>query len=439
MSTERARIREKAKREGEIVFNNLYHHITDVDNLRECYHDLDGSKAVGVDRVSKEEYGQDLEVNLQDLSQRLRNGGYRPPPSRRTYVPKEGSEKGRPLGISTFECKIVESSIKRTLEGIYEEAFEPSSYGFREGRSHHQCLDELGRTIQQKRVSYVAEADIRSFFDRVNHEWLMKFLEHRIGDRRVLKLIKRLLNAGIMEDGLCKASVEGTPQGSILSPLLSNIYLHYTLDLWFSRKFRKGCRGEAYYFRYADDFVACFQYRKDGEHFMKMLASRLEGFGLELAREKTRNIPFGRFANQNAKQRGEKPDTFTFLGFMHYCGHTRSGYFKVKRRTSPKKMRQKLAEFEHWARKSRGVLRKGDMIRTAVRKLNGHVNYYGITDNGREVGTFVYRASRILFKWLNRKSQRRCYTWEGFRQAAKACGWPERVVKVDINPFARKA
>lgn len=439
MSTERARIREKAQREAGAVFDNLYHHITDVDNLRVCYQELDGSKAVGVDGMTKEEYGRQLDENLQDLSARLKRGGYQPPPSRRSYIPKEGSAKGRPLGISTVECKIVELSIKQTLEGIYEEAFEPSSYAFIKGRNQHQCLDELGRTIQQKRVSYVVEADIRSFFDRVNHEWLMKFLEHRIGDRRVLKLVKRLLNAGIMEDGLYKASESGTPQGSILSPLLSNIYLHYVLDLWFSRKIKKACRGEAYYFRYADDFVACFQYRDDAEGFMRMLESRLEGFGLELAKEKTRNLAFGRFAKDDASQRGESAETFVFLGFQHYCGHTQNGYFKVKRRTSAKKMKQKLNDFAQWARKARAKLTKGEMIRSSIRKLVGHVSYYGITDNGKQVGTFLYRASRILFKWINRKSQRKSYTWETFRQALKRCGWPERVVKIDLNPCAKGA
>ena len=439
MSTERARIREKARRNGDEVFTSLYHHITDVDNLRACFHELDGKKAVGVDEVSKEEYGKELESNLLDLSDRLKRGGYRPPPSLRVYIPKEGSEKGRPLGISTFECKIVEMSIKRTLEGIYEETFEESSYGFREGRNPHKCLNDFGRTIQQKRISYVVEADIRKFFDRVNHEWLMKFLEHRIQDRRVLKLVKRLLNAGIMEDGLCRATDEGTPQGSILSPLLSNIYLHYVLDTWFRIRFKKTCRGEAYYFRYADDFVACFQYRDDAERFMQLLESRLEGFGLELAKEKTRNVMFGRYARATAEKQGKKPETFSFLGFQHYCGRTRNGHFKVKRRTCGKRMKRKLADFEEWARRARSRQRRGEMIRTAVRKVRGHISYYGITDNGQQVETFLYRAGRILFKWLNRQSQRRSYSWTRFRQAILMCGWPNQVLRIDINPMAREA
>ncbi|NCD34212.1 MAG: group II intron reverse transcriptase/maturase [Spartobacteria bacterium] len=439
MISEIMRIREKARKEKNAVFSSLYHHITDVDNLRECYYDLDGNKAVGVDGTTKQEYGEDLEANLLDLSERLKRGGFRPQPSLRKYIPKAGSPKGRPLGISAFECKIVELSIKRTLEGIYEEAFEDSSYGFREGRSPHQCIDALGRTIQQKKISYVVEADIRSFFDRVNHEWLMKFLEHRISDCRVLKLIKRLLNAGIMEDGIVRASEEGTPQGSILSPLLSNIYLHYVLDLWFRLKVKKTARGEAYYFRFADDFVACFQYKAEAEEFMRLLETRLEGFNLELATEKTRNVPFGRFARENASSKGLKADTFTFLGFQHYCGCTQAGYFKVKRRTCPKKLRQKLEAFAIWAHKALSVMTKGCMLRAARRKVVGHINYYGITDNSDQVRAYLYWAGEILFKWINRKSQRRSYTRAGFRQALQYCGWPTVTVKKNLSPFNKEA
>ncbi len=439
MSTNIARIGEKARKEPELVFTSLFHHISDVDNLRDCYRSLDGSKATGVDGMTKKEYGEQLEENLSDLSARLKRGGYRPQPSRRSYIPKPGSEKGRPLGISSIEEKIVEQSVKRTLEGIYEACFEDSSYGYRPDRSPHQCLDMLGRTIQQKRVNYVVEADIKSFFDKVNHEWLMKFLEHRIRDPRVLRLIKRMLNAGVMEEGLVRASEEGTPQGSILSPLLSNIYLHYALDLWFARKVRNRCRGEAYYFRFADDFLACFQYREDAEQFKVWLGDRLEGFGLELAWEKTKCLEFGRFATANAARRGKRPETFTFLGFLHYCGRTGRGYFKVKRRTSAKKMRQSLQRFADWARKARCRLRKGELLRQARVRVMGHVRYYGITDNGHQVGTYLYRASRILFKWINRKSQRRSYTWAGFRQVLRHVRWPTRMQWLDLNPCRKLA
>jgi RNA-directed DNA polymerase len=437
VATDLTWIGEKARKEPGLVFTSLYHHIWDVDNLRACYDALDGRKATGVDGVTKEEYGRNLEENLRDLSERLKRMGYRPGPKRRSYIPKLGSEKGRPLGISNLEDKMVEEAVKRTLEPIYEAVFEESSYGYRPGRSPHECLDVLGRTIQQKRVNHVVEADIKSFFDKVNHEWMIQFLGHRIGDERVIRLIVRMLKSGIMEDGLTRATEEGTPQGSILSPLLSNIYLHYVLDLWFSRRVKKQSRGEAYYFRFADDFLACFQYKDDAEGFRRRLGDRLEGFGLRLAEEKTQCMEFGRFAREGASKRGDKPKEFTFLGFTHYCGKTREGYFKVKRRTSRKKLGQSLRKFTDWARKVRGVLRKGEMLRQAKIRVMGHLSYYAITDNMGRSSYYAYRARGILFKWLNRKSQRKAYTWASFSQALVWVEWPVPRVRKDLNPCRR--
>ena len=435
MSTDLNRIGEKARKEPHQVFTSLYHHVTDVGNLRACYDALPADKAKGVDGVSKEQYGRDLAQNLEDLSGRLKDMKYRPQPKRRTYVPKPGSAKGRPLGISSFEDKLVELSVKRVLEPIYEQAFEDSSYGYRPDRSTHECLDDLGRTIQQKKVNYVVEADIRSFFDKVNHDWMLKFLAHRIGDPRIQRLIGRMLRAGIMEDGLVRASEEGTPQGSILSPLLSNIYLHYALDLWFSRGFKNRCKGEAYYFRFADDFLACFQYQSEASEFRQQLEDRLRGFGLELALEKTRCIEFGRFARKRARKKGGKPEEFTFLGFTHYCGKTRQGSFKLKRRTSRKKFGLSLSKFTDWARKSSCFVRKGEMLRQAKIRVVGHLSYYAITDNGEKCSGYIYYATRTLYKWINRKSQRRSYTWEGFRQALNRIGWPKATIRKNLNPF----
>jgi RNA-directed DNA polymerase len=437
VATDLTWIGEKARKEAGLVFTSLYHHICDVDNLRACYDALDGRKATGEDGVTKEEYGRNLEENLRDLSGRLKRMGYRPGPKRRSYIPKAGSAKGRPLGISNVEDKIVEEAVKRTLEPIYEAVFEDSSYGYRPGRSAHQCLNELGRTIQQKRINHVVEADIKSFFDKVNHEWMIKFLRHRIGDERVVRLIIRMLKSGIMEEGVTRATEEGTPQGSILSPLLSNIYLHYVLDVWFSRRVKRQSRGEAYYFRFADDFLACFQYRDDAEGFRRRLGDRFEGFGLRLAEEKTQCIEFGRFAREDAYKRGEKPKEFTFLGFTHYCGKTREGYFKVKRRTSRKKLGQSLRNFTEWARKVRHVLRKGEMLRQARIRVMGHLSYYAITDNGERCSYYAYRGKQILFKWLNRKSQRKAYTWAGFKQALDWVEWPVSRVYKDLNPCRR--
>jgi RNA-directed DNA polymerase len=437
VSTDLTRIEEKARKEPHLVWTTLYHHVTDVDNLRACYDALEAAKAKGVDGVSKKQYGEKLAQNVDDLSGRLKDMKYRPQPKRRSYIPKPGSPKGRPLGISSFEDKLVELAVKRVLEPIYEQVFEESSYGYRPNRSTHGCLDALGRTIQQERVNHVVEADIRSFFDRVNHEWMLKFLAHRIGDPRIMRLIARMLRAGIMEDGLVTASEEGTPQGSILSPLLSNIYLHYALDLWFSRRFKKRCRGNAFYFRYADDFLACFQYESEAVEFRQQLEDRLQGFGLELAAEKTRCIEFGRYARERARKRGNKPEEFTFLGFTHYCGKTREGYFKLKRRTSRKKFGLSLSRFTEWARSCRSRLSKGQMLRQAKIRVVGHLSYYAITDNSEKCSSYVHYATGILFKWINRKSQRPSYTWKGFRQVLKQIGWPKPTIWVDLNPFRR--
>ena len=437
MATNLAGIGEKARKEPGLVFTSLYHHLCDVDNLRASYDKLDAHKATGEDGVTKEEYGKNLEENLRDLAARLKRMGYRPEPKRRSYIPKPGTAKGRPLGISNLEDKIVEEATKRVLEPIYETVFEDNSYGYRPGRTQHQCLDALGRTIQQQRVNYVVEADVKGFFDEVNHAWLVQFLRHRIGDERVIRLIIRMLKSGILEDGLTHATEKGTPQGSILSPLLSNIYLHYVLDLWFHRKFSRQCRGEAYYYRYADDFLACFQHLDDAERFHQELRARLQEFGLQLAEEKTKCIEFGRFARQNAQNRGEKPKDFTFLGFTHYCGKSQKGHFKVKRRTSRKKFAQRLDDFQDWARRARCVMTTGEMIRHAKSKVLGHLNYYAITDNAQRCSDYIYFTRQILFKWLNRKSQRSSYTWDMFHWVLARLDWPTAQVRKDLNPCRR--
>jgi len=437
MARDLTRIGERARRERKERFTSIYHYVTDLDHLRASYEEIEADRAVGVDGVTKEEYGKELERNLEDLAERLSRMGYRPKPVRRVYIPKAGSAKKRPLGIPSFEDKIVQMALVRVLEQIYEADFEESSFGYRRGRRQHQALDELGRTIQRKKVSYVVEADIKGFFDHVNHEWLMKFLDVRIGDQRVLRLVRRMLRGGVMEDGLMKATEEGVPQGGVLSPMLSNVYLHYTLDLWFERVFRRQCRGEAYYFRYADDFLACFQYREEAERFLREVKARLERFHLEVEPSKTKLIEFGRFAEEQAAGRGKKPETFDFLGFTHYCGKTRYGSFKVKRRTSKKKFRGKLKEVKEWLKAERSHLKKGELLKQAKRRLEGHLNYYAITDNGRMCDAFRRQVTVLLFRWLNRQSQRRSYTWERFSDALAWVGWPSVKIRHNLDPFRR--
>jgi group II intron reverse transcriptase/maturase len=356
---------------------------------------------------------------------------------KRVYIPKPGTDKQRPLGLLCFEDKLVELALSRVLEQIYEADFIESSYGYRPKHTQHQALDQLGRTIQQKRVSYVVEADIQGCYDHLNQEWMQRFLEHRIGDKRILRLVVRMLKSGVMENGLVRASDEGVPQGGNLSPLLSNVYLHYTLDLWFERRFKKTCQGEAYYFRFADDFLACFQYRADAERFLRELAERLGQFHLQLEPRKTKLLEFGRFAAERAQRRGRRPETFDFLGFTHYCGQTRTGRFKVKRKTAKKKYRAKLKEVKEWLKQERSRLKKGELLWQAKLKLVGHLNYYGITDNAEMCNAFRTQFTRLLFKWLNRQSQRRSYTWDRFCGALSWVGWPSVTIKHHISPFHR--
>jgi group II intron reverse transcriptase/maturase len=339
--------------------------------------------------------------------------------------------------MPSFEDKLVGLAAARVLEQIYEADFLESSYGYRPGRTPQQALDQLGRTIQQRKVNYVVEADIKGFYDHVNQAWLLKFLEHRVGDKRILRLVVRMLKSGVMEDGLVKVSDEGVPQGGNLSPLLSNVYLHYTLDLWFEKRFKRTCRGEAYYFRFADDFLACFQYQEDAERFLHEVKARLAEFHLEIEPSKTKMLEFGRFAEERLRRRNQKPETFDFLGFTHYCGQTLPGRFKLKRRTASKKYRAKLKEVKEWLRSERSRLKKGALLRQAKLKLDGHLNYYAITDNLEMCRAFSYQVERLMYKWLNRQSQRRSYNWERFRDALAWVEWPVVKVKHDLFVFRR--
>jgi group II intron reverse transcriptase/maturase len=333
VTTKLRRITEKVRKEPSFRFTSLYH-LMNEEHLRGCFKRLRKNAAAGIDNVTKEMYAENLDANLKELVEGLHRMAYRPQPVRRKYIPKPGSDKQRPLGIPCVEDKLVQAGLVRILEAVYEQDFIGDSYGFRPGRSCHQALRALSDTVENGAVNHIVEADIKGFFDHVNQEWLMKFLEHRIGDQRVLRMVKRFLKA---EDGNVTVSDEGTPQGGVISPLLANIYLHYVLDLWFEKVFRKSCTGTARLIRYADDFVVCFQYQMDAERFRRELRMRLEKFGLEVEPTKTRVVEFGRYAVQNAKEKGERPGTFDFLGFTHYCGTRRNGTgFRMKRVTARK-------------------------------------------------------------------------------------------------------
>lgn len=380
---------------------------------------MPANKATGVDRKTKEEYGKALDENIKNLTEKMKRQAYKPQPVRRVYIPKEGTDKKRPLGIPAYEDKLVQGVLNKILTAIYEQEFMDNSYGFRPGRSCHDALKALNTIITTKKVSYIVDADIKGFFDNVDHEWMMKFIEERIQDPNILRLIVRFLKAGAMEEGNKLETDKGTPQGGIISPTLANVYLHYVLDLWFEKKVKKESRGEAYIIRYADDFICCFQYKEDAENFYRKLEERLREFGLEVAKEKTKIIEFGRFAEETRERKGQgKPETFGFLGFTHYCNKSKKGYFKVKRKTSKKKFKEKLKKCKAWLKENmhESVV---NLIKRLNKKLVGHYRYYGVTDNFEMINSFKYRVTKQLYWTLNRRSQRRDYSWSKLAQVLK--------------------
>lgn len=437
VATKLLRIAEKARKEPRFKFTSLYH-LMNEELLRECFSRLRKDAAAGIDDVTKVEYAADLDSNLSNLIDRLHRMAYKPQPVRRVYIPKPGSNKQRPLGIPCLEDKLVQAGLVRILETVYEQDFIVDSYGFRPARNCHDALRALSNSVEGKPVNHIVEADIKGFFDNVNQEWLMKFLEHRIGDKRIQRMVKRFLKAGVYEDGTITVSDEGTPQGGVISPLLANIYLHYALDLWFEKVIRTKCTGFARMIRYADDFVVCFQYELDAVKFRRELGNRLGKFGLEVEPTKTRVVKFGRFAVQNAKAKGERPETFDFLGLTHYCGTRRDGKgFRMKRKTARKKFTAKVKAFKEWLKKAR-TMKTAELWETAKAKLRGHYAYYSVTDNLPGIKRFGEEVVKLLMKWLNRRGKRNCLTWEKFQEMLKRFPLPEPRIKVKIFPITVK-
>lgn len=430
METKLARIANMAKSDPNLRFTSIGHLIHE-EALIACHRKMKPGKATGVDGVTKEMYESDLEANVKNLVERLKKKSYRPLPARRTYIPKDEKSK-RPLGIPAYEDKLVQMALKQLLEAIYEQDFLDHSYGFRPKRSMHDALKRVTYIMERKKMAYVVDADISGFFNHVDHDWLMKFLNIRIGDPNIHRLVKRMLIAGIQEDGKFEPTEEGTPQGSAVSPLLANIYLHYVLDLWFEVAVKKQLRGQAEMVRFADDFVCMFQYKDDAERFYYALLKRLAKFNLTVAEEKTKIIRFGRFAESARRKVGlGKPETFDFLGFTHYCGKSRTGSFRIKRKTSRKKFRQKVKAFDEWMKQKRH--KKLALTLPKVRaKLIGHYRYYGITDNFISIKAFAYLAQKSMFKWLNRRSQRQSYTKAEFYDHVVRWKLPKPHIYVNI-------
>jgi group II intron reverse transcriptase/maturase len=404
------RVRQAARR-GERKFTALMHHIQE-PLLREAYYALKKEAAPGVDGETWREYGKHLTARLKDLKERLQRGGYRPQPSKRVYVPKADGRM-RPLGIAAVEDKVAQMAVVKVLEAIYEENFRGFSYGFRPGRGQHDALDALAVGLTG-RISWVLDADIRGFFDNMDHGWTLKFLGHRIGDRRIIRLIRKWLRAGVSEGGKWKGTEVGTPQGAVISPLLANVYLHYTLDLWVEQWRKKEAKGEVVIVRYADDFVMGFQHRDEAQRFLKELGDRLKKMGLSLNQEKTRLIEFGRFAGKNRRDRGQgKPETFGFLGFTHFCGVTPKGKFTVKRKTNRKRLTSKLHDIREELRRRRHDPRRdvGKWLGSVVR---GFYNYHAIPGNFTALDRFRDQVGRLWLMALRRQGQTRPLTWKRF-------------------------
>jgi RNA-directed DNA polymerase len=409
------RVRQAAIKDRKQRFTALFHHVYQVDLLREAYFTLRRGAAPGMDGETWRQYGEKLEENLQDLSVRLRRGAYRVNPVLRVYIPKMDGRQ-RPIGIPTLEDKIVQRAVSRVLEVIYELDFLGFSYGFRPERSPHQALDALSVGILTKKVNWMLDADLRGFFDTLDHEWLVKFIEHRIADRRIVRLIREWLKAGVLEEGERIQSEVGTVQGGSISPLLANIYLHYVFDLWVQRWRENQAKGNVIVVRWADDFIVGFEHRFEAKRFLSELGERFAKFGLELHPDKTRLIEFGRFAVPNRERRGEgKPETFNFLGFTHICGKTRKGKFTVLRKTMRKRWQAKLKEVygELWRRMHDPVPEQGAYLRSVIM---GHARYYGVPMNGPSVAAFRKEVCWLWSKVLKRRSQKHNLTWERMKR-----------------------
>jgi group II intron reverse transcriptase/maturase len=430
VETKLTRIAEIAKEKPKERFTSLAH-LLDKQMLWDCHLELPANKATGIDQVTKAAYEENLEKNLDDLLARLKRGGYRPQASRRTYIPKDEKSK-RPLGIPSYEDKIVQKGMNQILQAIYEQDFLNFSFGFRPGRGQHDALRALDEIMMKQPIRYVVDADIRGFFNHMDHEWLMKFLEYRIADPNMLRLVNKFLKAGIIEDGTYEATEEGAPQGGLISPILSNIYLHYALDLWFDVTVRRECTGKVGMVRFADDFVCCFENEEDAKRFYTALIERLGKFKLEIAEEKTKIIRFGRNAEVECKKMGlRKPATFDFLGFTHYWGKGKSGKYRLMRKTSQKKFRTKVKEFKMWIRLERHMTEK-ELVDAVRRKLWGHYNYYGVSDNASGIAAYFDVVKRLILKWRNRRSQKRSFTEEKFLLFLKRNPLPIPLIKVNL-------
>jgi len=413
MEAKLAQIARKAQQDDKLKFTSLIHHVNEA-NLVECYQELKRNKACGIDGQTVEAYGENLDENIKQLVRRLKSKTYHPKPAKRVYIPKAGKEDKRGLGIPSVEDKLVQIMLKKILERIYEADFLDVSYGFRPKLSCHDAVKALNKEVMSKPVNYIVEVDIKGFFDNVDHEWLQRCLEERIIDKNLILLIKRFLKAGYVEEGRYIDTTVGTPQGGIISPLLANIYLHYVLDLWFEKKVKPIAKGHVELIRYCDDFVVCCESEKDAKEFLSKLQTRLGKFGLEISKDKTKVLKFGRQVWKRAQKQKGKVETFNFLGFTHYCGKSRRGYFIMGHKTSKENICRKLKETKEWIKKIRSKLKLKEWWPILKAKLTGHYNYFGVSGNYRCLRQFYNQIVSMMFKWINRRSQKKSMSFEIF-------------------------
>lgn len=430
METKLRRIAEVAKSKPNEKFTSLIHLINE-ETLIQSHNEMKTKKSPGIDEVTKEMYDYNLEENIKDLVARMKRQSYKPQPSKRIYIPKPGTDAKRPLGLPAYEDKLVQAVLAKILNVIYEQDFLECSFGFRPNRGCHDAIKLLDKILNKPNIHYVVDTDIKSFFDNVDHEWMMKFIEHRIQDFNLRRLIARFLKAGIIEAGVKYDTPQGTPQGGVCSPILANIYLHYVLDLWFDKIVRRCCKGSAYMVRYADDSIFCFQYEEDALKFYQALIRRLKDFGLEISQEKTKIIKLKKDSNNDNDDSDDKDCSFDFLGFTHYVGKDKNGRNRVKRKTSKKKYRASLLRFKEWIKANRTMPIK-QFMKIIKSKIQGHCNYYGVTDNLKVVSDFIDECERLLFKWLNRRSQRRSFNWDKFKLFLKKYPLPRAKLYVRI-------
>lgn len=413
MGTKLERITQLSNENPDMVFTSIGHMI-DIEMLKSCHAKMDKDKAVGIDGVTKEEYDFKLEENLADLMERMKRKAYHPQPARRVEIPKDNG-KTRPLSIYCYEDKLVQEALRRVLEAVFEPCFYEEMMGFRPNRGCHGALRLLDNQIVRNKTNWVLDADIRGFFDNIDHEWMMKFVEAKIKDPRVLRLVRVMLKAGVVSDmSGVEPTDRGSGQGSVCSPILANVYMHYVLLWWFHEIVVPSLKGYAGIVNYADDFVVCFQYKWEAENFYERLKHRMAHFGLSLAEEKCRLIEFGRFAADNRRKKNVgKPETFDFLGFTHVCSNTKSGKFKVRRETSRKKFVKKCKDMYRKIEMLREEKTR-DIVKWINQVLEGYYHYYGVQGNYPKLMAFRWNVLHSLFVWLNRRSQKKSYNWDSF-------------------------